>query len=474
MKIFERPSQAGALFTDAPRAPAVMPAVRLLQFEAEIRRQPSEAALLFHLTNELGGLVPCHQVWVWRRQRGTGHMQACQVSGLTQVDRTASAVRAFQQRLADADRLKLLDSALSLDISQPLAAVSGVPAASTEHDKVLAEHPGRLCLWLPLPTRSGRVDAGVLFTRDTPFAEAEQTVLQRLAETYAHAWAALTPGRGFRQGLRLRAVHGLGLAVLLAGVSMVPVRLSVMAPMEVVAAEPYVVTAPISGVVKSLQVPPNAEVRAGQALVLFDDIQPRNEAMLTGQRLAVAKARHDRLASQSFDDPAAGHELAIARAEYDMALVNQQYAYEVLKRTQVLAPAAGMALFSDRRDWEGRSVQVGEELVQVADPSRVAYRIALPTGNSVALDAGDVATVYLDDAPLGGLPARVRSMSYTPQVVPGGETAYTVYADPVDGAAGHAPRIGARGTVRLYGEDVPLAVQLFRRPWAATRQFLGL
>ena len=80
MNTIERPARAQTAAADGPprQAPAVIPAVRLLQFEAEIRRQPSEAALLFHLANETGSLVPCHQVWVWRRQRGSGDAQAGQ------------------------------------------------------------------------------------------------------------------------------------------------------------------------------------------------------------------------------------------------------------------------------------------------------------------------------------------------------------------------------------------------------------
>ena len=36
------------------------------------------------------------------------------------------------------------------------------------------------------------------------------------------------------------------------------------------------------------------------------------------------------------------------------------------------------------------------------------------------------------------------------------------------------PRIGSRGTAKLYGPNVPLAFYLFRRPFAVARQWLGL
>jgi hypothetical protein len=38
----------------------------------------------------------------------------------------------------------------------------------------------------------------------------------------------------------------------------------------------------------------------------------------------------------------------------------------------------------------------------------------------------------------------------------------------------HMPRIGLRGTAKIYGEKVTLFYYLARRPLAAARQFLGL
>ena len=292
-----------------------------------------------------------------------------------------------------------------------------------------------------------------------------------MAETYAHAWAALPVRRRFGTGLPLRRswwLAGAGTAVVIASL---PVRLSVMAPVEVVAAAPFVVTAPIAGVVKAVLVAPNSVVQAGQQLVQFEDIQPRNEMVLARQRLAVAQARDSRTAAAAFRDPAAVHEMATARAEHELARLTYEYTAEVLGRTQVRAPTAGLAIYTDRRDWEGRAVQVGEEILQVADPARVALRIDLPTANSIELPAGAELSIYLDNAPMGGLKAQLRSVSYTPRTQPGGATSYTVMADP-SGAG--ALRIGSRGTARLYGERVPLIFQLLRRPIAATRQFVGV
>ena len=452
--------------TIAPAAAQASPAMRLLRHEAEVRKLGSEPELLFHLVNEVRALVQYGSAMVLRRQRGSERLRVVQLSDLPDVDREAPLLRALENRVVR------LDERIGLAQPTTFVSIESDPVDVPAHDvELLAAYPFTQLFWLPLKDRSGAVDAGVVFARAEPFTTGEQTLLTRLSETYAHAWGALSTHRGFGRGIAVSRRTLVKSAAALCLVAVFPVRLSVMAPVEVVAATPFVVTAPIAGVVRNLLVAPNTVVAAGQPLVQFEDIQPRNEMVLAQQRLAVAQARDARTGAAAFRDPVAAHDMAAARAELDLARVTYEYAAEVLQRTQVRAPHAGLAIYTDRRDWEGRAVQVGEEIMQVADPAKVALRIDLSTANSIELAPGADLGIYLDNAPLGGLNAKLRSVSYTPRPQPGGTTSYTVMADPAGGAT---PRIGTRGTARLYGQRVPLIFQVLRRPIAATRQFVGL
>lgn len=425
-------------------SPEANPALRLLQHEAEIRRQGTETELLFHLVNTVQHLVAHDQAMVLRRHATTGQLNVEVVSGLPMIDRSAPLIQEIEARFHRFDQEGLLAQA----------------------------HLAPPTLWLPLKDREGRVNAGVAFSRATPFSQGEVTLLARLADTYAHAWAALRiPSRGFTRGVLVNRKRVMIAAGLLVAVACIPVRLSVMAPVEVIAADPFVVTSPIAGVVRSILVDPNTPVSAGQVLVQFEDLQPRNEMALAQQKLAVAQARDAKVAAASFKDATAAHDMATAQAELELARVSYNYALEVLQRTQVATPTAGVVVYTDKRDWEGRPVMVGEEILQVADPTKIAYRVDLPTGNSIPLEAGTDVKVYLDSSPLGGLQAKLQSISYTPRTQTGSAgTTYTVLAQATDG---ETPRIGSRGTAQLYGGHVPLIVQVLRRPIAATRQFIG-
>lgn len=442
---------------------AHLAALHLLTLEAEIRRQPSRQDLLFHLVNSVQDLIPYGQGLAWRRSHKAGRFQLKVVSGLPVADRHTPLAEALQAVLGEHDKAGRLKAQLAFELR--------APAGSDAVRSPLADFALRHALWVPLPDHDGAINTGALLLREAAFTPREQTLLQRLGDTYGHALRVFGRQRRLIDRLPLsKRALAIGAAVTVAA-ALIPVRLSVMAPVEVIADQPYILTAPINGVIRNLLVAPNTQVAANQALVQFEDIQPRNEMVLAQQQLAVAQAKDSRTSAAAFKDAEAAHELAIAAAEHDLARVNYEYTLEVLQRTLIHTPSAGLAVYSDRRDWEGRSVQVGEEILQVADPARITYRIDLSTGNAIELKPGNPVSIYLESAPLGGLKADLTSVSYTPKTTGGNLTSYTVIAAPLGEAR---PRIGSRGTARVYGEYAPLAIQLLRRPIAAVRQFLGV
>ena len=77
----------------------------------------------------------------------------------------------------------------------------------------------------------------------------------------------------------------------------------------------------------------------------------------------------------------------------------------------------------------------------------------------------------LHTEPLAPRRAQVIRSSFQPVLAPDGMAAYRVTAEFV--TPGPPPRLGLRGTAKVYGDRVPLGYYLFRRPLAKFRQFLG-
>jgi multidrug resistance efflux pump len=205
-------------------------------------------------------------------------------------------------------------------------------------------------------------------------------------------------------------------------------------------------------------------------LVSFDDVKLSNELKLADEKRAVAKARADRATSAAFGAAEESREIAIARAEYELAEAEYKFARDVMAKTQIVAPRGGTAIYSDRRDLEGRAINVGDPILQVADPRGISIRIDLPAKEQLSIPRNGRVKLWLDAQPLWAIDGRVETASYQARQTPEGVLAFAVTAKPLSAT----PRIGSRGTAKLYGSWVPLAYSIFRRPIASFRQTIGI
>lgn len=429
----------------------------LLQYEADLRRQASEMELVYFLANETRRLLDYGQMFVLRLPRIGERMHVIAASSLAAVDRNAPLIQAVERvvRTATADR--------------PGEAM-GITTRSHDRDTSLDDYPFTEWHWQPLPDADGTPFAGLLVARATPLDPGEITRVERIADTAGHAWRALKGPRPVRRIRPLDKRQRRALMVAAAVFAVFPVRLSTLAPVEVVADRPYTLSAPFAGLIQRLEVAPNTPVRKGQPLVRFDDVRPRNELTLATERLAVARARAERASSAAFGSAEASREIAIEQAERDLAQAEHDYARDVLAQSVLRAPRDGIAIYSDRRDFEGRAVNVGDPIVQIADPARVRFRVDLPAREQISLSPGAPVKVWLDGQPLWAVNARLETASYAARPTPEGVMAFALIARPL----GVTPDIGARGTARVEGRWVPLIYALLRRPITAARQTIGM
>jgi hypothetical protein len=440
---------------DLLRPPAAAPAQAspmgaLLGWEAELRRQSTLPELRYFVANEARGVVAYDQAFVLQRPLVGDGWRVEVASGLAAVDRNAPLVRGIETALAEADGPCDLDA----------------PA-----DPALDDYPFRHWLWHPLVDREGAAFAGLLLARAHPFGMADAARIARIAETTQHAWLALTGGKPVRRLPRFTRRQKRIAFALAVGAVLFPVHLSALAPVEVVPDRPFVVTAPFQAMVASIDVAPNARVRRGQTLMRFDDVKLRNELSLATERLAVARAKLGEVSSAAFGDATEARGISIADAEYRLADAEWRYARDMLARARVVAAQDGIALYTDRREWEGRAVDPGQPIMQVADPTRVRYRIDLPTREQLRLEPGSAVSVWLDSQPLWSQSARLEAASYQPRATADGGLAFALEAAPT---GGDAPRIGSRGTARVRGQWAPLGYAMLKRPIASLRQYLGV
>lgn len=443
----------------------------LLDLAHRSRHVEQDVELDFLAVNGSHALAPYRQAVLWFEERGVAAL-----SGVVQIEANAPYVQWLTPLCAQcaADR-----PAGPIDIASLPAAVR------EEWQQWLPAH----AVWLPLASdkpQAGR--AGILLARDVPWMEHELSQLAEWSDILAHAYLA----RASKTGIGLAALkagwqrrrrheHQARLpwwrrrpwqaALLVAALLCIPVRLTILAPGELVPANPAAIRSPLDGVIAQFHVKPNQAVTLGQPLFDFDQAELESRAAVGAQALSTAEAEYRQALQQALSDGKSKAMLATLQGKIEERRAEEQFLRGQLERARVVAPRAGIALFDDPSEWSGRPVATGERIMRIATPGEVELEIWLGVADAIPLAAGAPALLYLAATPLDPVAAQVRYMAYEAVARPDGSYAYRVRAT-LDGASAH--RVGLKGTAKLSGAWAPLAYWIMRRPLAAVRQFAGI
>lgn len=456
---------AGAEGGGASHAALAASALKLLDLGRRAREASSVDALDFLLLNATHGLFPYRQAVLWDAQR-----DAPIVSGVARADPQAPYVQWLRE----------LPARLRLPPDQPARIQSG------QLDPLLREEwrewlPGFICAF-PLPNEGGHV----MFARDTAWSELEEKLMGDWVAQWAYALRALRarrPALRWRDWLRPQDAPEAGpppvwwkrrrwQALALASAFLLfPVRMSVLAPAELVPAQPLVVRAPVEGVIERFHVRPNARVLAGQPLFEFDQALIASRLEVARQALVTAQAQFRQTSQMALADPKHKGELAALAGQIEERRAEFDYLRQQTVRSVVTSPAAGVVLMDDPSAWIGKPVTVGERVLRVAAADDVEVEAWLPVADAIRLAPGDPVVLYLQAEPLTPVRATVRFIAHEAQVRPDGAMAYRVRAAL---STPTAHRVGLMGTAKLSGNWAVMAYWLLRRPLAFVRAGLGL
>jgi len=429
------------------------PLIQLLGLAHQAREAKTRAELVFLLVNDSHGIWPYRQAVLWQ-----GSVRG--LSGVVEPDRHAPcaqwAARLCRWLAGHAAAGAVDRHALPADIAGEWA--EWLPATA---------------VWLPL------ADGGLLLAAEKACPEAALPLLQEWLHVWEHADTALRRPRRWwsraatdagkstawwqRRPLQVLAA----VAVLLC----IPVRLTVLAPAELVAADALVVRAPLDGVVDKFHVQPNESVKQGQLLFSFDAAPIASRLDVARQALATAQTEYRQVAQFALADPRSKGQLAVLQGKVEEKRAEAAFLEDQFERSKVVSPRAGVALFDDPSEWEGRPVRTGERILRVVDPQHVEVEAWLPVGDAIPVPQGAELRLYLAATPLDPVTARLRYIAHDPVQRPDGNYAYRVRAALAEGT-GH--RIGLKGTSRLEAGWVPLAYWVMRRPLAVVRQYLAV
>ncbi len=466
--------------TPAPRPTAATPAANadlsepllslldLMDLSGRARAATSAAALRFLLVNDTHQLTAYRQAALWL---ASGGIQA--LSGVTQIE-------------ANAPYTQWLDPVIRHCHAHMQA------SGPVDLRQLPPELAAQWAQWLPSNAYFLRLDSvpaggdpvGALFlARDPAWTAREARLLEEWADAWVHAWARLHPpatrwpwpftpraqaaaAPAAKAPTRRLAWWAAALALVLA----VPVRLTVLAPGELVPARPEVVRAPMDGVVALFHVTPNQPVHKGQPLFAFDLALVRNRLEVARQALATADAEYRQASQQALTDARSKALLATLAGRIEEKRAEAVYLEDQLTRAQVVAPRDGVVLFDDPSEWIGRPVTVGERILRVAALDAIEVEAWVGVADAIPLPPDASVSLHLNADPLAPVRARLRYLAHDAIERPDGSYAYRLRATLTEPTA---HRVGLKGNVRVSGEWVPLGYWLLRRPWASVRSVLA-
>jgi hypothetical protein len=435
----------------------------MMAVEEAARIAPDREHLDRVLAGDLRRVLPCDRIVVLHRG-WMGALRLCAASDVPTVDRQGP-FGLWVEQLA-----RVLEQSPVETVVARVVEWEALPAPlrTSGNEFNLGD-----MLWLPLLDSRQQAIGALLLQRAAVWQPAEVVLAGHFARSLGHAVQAVRDRRPPPWYARMARRWQLGVLaglILLAG--LIPVHITALAPAEVVPADPALVTAPMDGVIAAVQVAPHTLVRAGTPLFAYEATTLTSEYTLAEQKWVLAKEKLAHAEQGAFRDPKSNAERAILQAEVALHATELSYAREMLGWSQVQADRDGVVIFNDADDWIGQPVRTGQEVMRLADPQRVVIRILLPVRDAIVLAAGAEVRLFLDTDPLSPLDATLSHAAYQAETVPEGYSAFRLEARLNPSAA--IPRIGLRGTAKLFGEQVPLAFYLLRRPLATARQVLGL
>lgn len=430
----------------------------LLQMEADIRALISEEELGFHSVNATRPLLNQRQAFVFKSRNGGKSFRLFGASSLHTIDRTSPYVHALE---------KAVQQATSKHKAQEVFIFSLPNAKGTE------TFPFRHALWAPMHMPNGSCFGGLLYCNDKAWSPSNITIADRLRRMYGYAWTAVVGRKRlqtkplWRRFIPLFVIGGFILACF------IRVPQTVVAPTEIVAKDPTIIAAPIRGVVREVLVQNEQEVRQGQKLVEYEDAALLSELQVSIRKVELARAQLQRAEQLSFTDPNAKGEIAILQSELALREAEQSFVQYQLDQSSLTAPQDGLALVKNPDVWKGRSVNIGERILRIANPRAVELRIDLALNDALALKEGADIRVFLDVDPLNTYSATLISSDFNATPTDTGELVYKTTATFDETHDLNELRIGLRGAAQIYGDNVSLGFLVFRRPISALRQYLG-
>ena len=434
---------------------------RLIGLEKKTREARSQDELNFVVANETRQIIEfINSFLLLKTPTGDFHVKA--TSDMSTVDRTSPLLNFIEN---------IINSKSNLEIKEIESLETDVVSK-----KINVKKPKNIpdnILFIPIHSPQRGLQGYLLLTGNEKFLQNDIELARHLSITFGHAYNSFLSDFIIKDFFKKYFTGKKSWIIILSiiFISVIPIRINSTAPVEVVAKNPKLVTAPFNSVVKNIVINNNAKVKNNDLLVQLEDNDLLNSYNLSKQSLLVAEKELLRNRQFSFSNNEAKSKLAELMAQVDLKKAEVQSTASKLKNSKIYSNQTGIAIVDQKNDWQGKPVSVGEKILTIADPKNVEFLIWLPVKDSLIIRENSKVKIFLDINPIKPLKGKLLRASYQPSLSPEEILSYKVG---VSFEGDTPPRIGLRGTAKIYGSRVTLFYYLFRKPITFVRQLIGI
>ena len=435
---------------------------RLISLEKKTREAKSKDELNFLVVNETREIIDYTTSFLLLKS-ATDKFHINAISDIASIDRTAPLVTFVESIINHKTKINLKEIE-SIDLEQ----------FSKKIKKQKPKNIPQYLLCIPIFSPQRGLQGYLLLARNKNFNDNENELVQHLSRTYGHSYNTFLTNFSVKNFLKKNFTgkkRWITISVIIL-IFLFPVRMTSTAPVEVVAKNPFLITSPFDGVVKKIIANNNDQTKPGDLLVLLEDIDLSNEFNLAKQSLQVAEKELLRTRQSSFTDNEQKSRLAELVAQVDLKRVELKSAERKLKNSKIYSEKKGVVIVDRKSDWQGKPVAVGEKILTIADPNNIEFLIWLPVKDSIVINQDANTNIFLDINPMSSYKGNIIRSTYEPELSPEEVLSYKL----ISSFKGNrdTPRIGLRGTAKVYGNRTILFYYLFRKPITFIRQLIGI
>lgn len=335
-----------------------------------------------------------------------------------------------------------------------------------------------MAYWAPILQGKDKLGLWIEKYNDPAAAKEFETFTPLLKEfllpAFASAWQNIPS-----HSLFMQILHKINLkkwliifSTLLFLLLLIPVHLRIVAPCEVVAQNPYLITAPIDGIIKTIYVEPAQKVQEGQILLNFDDRTFKAHYQAALENVEQLKTEVSRAYVLGMKDDAEMAHLAELTQKLEKGKVELDFTKQQLDLTIMKAPISGLVTMDNPETWRGKPVHIGEKIMTISNPEKTKLRIWIPEKDLVTFSPEQTIQVFLNANPEKTFTAKLLYISNQSKMIEERLAYFEAEAEWVD--VEDPPKLGLYGSAALYGERVSLFYYLVRKPLSVTRKWIGI